>query len=395
MSIKYKIGDILDLSVEKIIPNGLGLCFAKNLTVFVPLSVKGDKLRVEIKKLQGKIAFAKIIEILESSDQRIEPKCTYFGTCGGCDFQQMSYESQLEAKIDIIQDCLKRIGKIDFKKEIPIIPSPKQFGYRLRTQLHADTRSEKLGFFKRQSHKVVDAKSCPVLTPALEKNLNELRENIAWESFFEEIVNIETASGENGVSVYSDELIEPTNEIFYELDDDRYFFNAKSFFQGNTFLIKSLVETAIENAEGKTAFDLYCGVGLFSLSLAEKFEEVLAVEANKTAIEFAKKNAEYARIENVDFYDERVKKFLTETAENIESADFILLDPPRSGVKKGTLEKITEFNTRHISYVSCNPSTLARDLQILTNKNYEIETITALDLFPQTHHVETIVHLKK
>jgi tRNA/tmRNA/rRNA uracil-C5-methylase (TrmA/RlmC/RlmD family) len=394
LSKTYKIDETLEVRVEKIVPNGLGLCFAENLTVFVPLSVKGDKLRVKIRKLQGKTAFAKIVEILEPAEDRIKPKCIYFGTCGGCDFQQMSYETQLKSKIGILRDSLKRIGKIDYEDEIPIIASPNEYNYRLRSNWHINSRQKKIGYFKRQSHDVIDAKSCPILVPELEATLKDLQENLEYGTLFAELINVEAASGENGeVSVYSEELVEPTYEVFYELNGEKFYFNAKSFFQSNKFLIKDLVEAAIENAEGKTALDLYCGVGLFSLSMAKNFEKVHGVEANKEAIDFANKNAEHARISNVEFHDERVKTFLSDYS--FDDVDFVLLDPPRSGVKRGTLEKITKLSAERITYVSCNPSTLARDLQILLAEDYKIEKITALDLFPQTHHVETVVQLKK
>jgi 23S rRNA (uracil1939-C5)-methyltransferase len=390
----YKIGDVLEVTVEKIIPNGLGLCFAENLTVFVPLSVAGDRLRVEIAKMQGRrAAFARIVEITEPSEQRVEPECVYFGTCGGCDFQQMTYAEQLAAKVGILRDCLKRIGKIEYEPEIPIIASPREYGYRLRTQLHADPQTEKLGYFKRQSHRIIDAKSCPILLPELERNLQNLRENLPWKDLPNKPVNIETAGGEQAVSVYADELIEPTAEIFYELGGKKFFFNARSFFQGNAFLLEELVETAVAGASGRSALDLFCGVGLFSLFLAERFERVFGVEANERAIEFARKNADHARLANVEFYAARVKDFLYEN--EFEDLDFILLDPPRSGVKRGTLEKIAGLNAQKITYVSCNPSTLARDLQILVENEYAVENITALDLFPQTHHVETVVHLSR
>ncbi|MGI8669967.1 MAG: class I SAM-dependent RNA methyltransferase [Aridibacter sp.] len=257
MKNNYKLNQTLEVTVQKIIPNGLGLCFTENLTVFVPLSVAGDKLRVKIRKLQGKTAFAKIVEILEPSENRIKPKCIYFGTCGGCDFQQMAYETQLEAKIGIIKDSLKRIGRIDFEDEISIIPSPNEYNYRLRSQWHIDSRQKKIGYYKRQTHDVIDAKSCPILVPELEATLKVLQENLEYETLFAEMVNVEAASGENGeVSVFSEELIEPTYEVFYELGGEKFYFNAKSFFQGNKFLIKDLVEMAIENAEGRTALDL-------------------------------------------------------------------------------------------------------------------------------------------
>jgi len=393
LSNTYNVGDILDVDVKKIIPNGLGLCFAEKLTVFVPLAVEGDELRVEIRKLQGRTAFARIVEVTKPSEDRVEPECEYFGVCGGCDFQQMSYESQLEAKVGILRDSLKRIGKIDFDEEIPIIRSPKEYGYRLRSQWHLDTRREKIGYFKRQSHEVVEVKSCPVLVPKLEKTLQDMQENLEYGTFFAEEINVEAASGKNGVSVYSEELIEPTTEIYHEFNDKKYFFNARSFFQGNEFLINELVETATGNSSGENALDLFCGVGLFSLALAENFEGVVGVEADKKAVKFAKKNAEYARVSNVAFYGERIKSFLDEN--EFDEVDLILLDPPRSGVKRKTLEKIAELNANQITYVSCNPSTLARDLEILITEEYKIKKITTLDLFPQTHHVETVVHLEK
>jgi len=396
LSKKYKIGDTLEVAIEKIIPNGLGLSFAENLTVFVPLSVKGDRLSVEIRQLKGKTAFAKINEILEPSEDRIDPKCQYFGTCGGCDFQQMNYKAQLEAKIGILRDSLSRIGKIKFDEDIPIVASPKEYGYRLRAQWHADTREQKVGYFKRQSHEIVVTETCPVLDPPLETSLQDLQQNLEWETFFAEEINIEAASGDNEeVSIYSEELIVPTNEIFFKTGEERLLFNAKSFFQGNKYLVEELVNSATENAEGQKALDLYSGVGLFSIALAKKFEKVLAVETSSESVKLAKKNAINTQTKNIEFYRSRIKHFLSDDSSDLSGIDFVLLDPPRSGVKKQTLEKIAKLKAANISYVSCNPSTLARDLSILLENKYEIVRIKALDLFPQTHHVETIVHLKR
>ncbi|MDQ3181417.1 MAG: TRAM domain-containing protein, partial [Acidobacteriota bacterium] len=188
MSKRYKIGEILEVAIEKIVPNGFGIAFAENLTVFVTLAVAGDMLRVKIHQLKGKIAFAEIVEIIEPSKHRVEPKCIYFGSCGGCDFQQMSYETSLEAKVAIIQDCLSRIGKIDFTAEIPIIASPKFYNYRARAAWHIDTRRRKIGYFQRNSHQIIDVETCPILTPELQATLTDLRLEIDWESYWAEIV---------------------------------------------------------------------------------------------------------------------------------------------------------------------------------------------------------------
>lgn len=393
MSNKYQIGETLNVKIEKIVPNGYGLAFAEKLTVFVPLSVAGDKLRVRIYQLKNKTAFAEIVEIIEPSDLRIDAPCEYFGRCGGCDFQQMNYENQLAAKVSIIRDCLTRIGKINYEQEIGIIASPKEFGYRARAQWHVDTRRRKVGYFQRNSHKVIDVARCPILTEDLQATLTEVRETIEWESFLDEKIVIEAAAANGKVSIYSAEIIEPTDEIFYETRGEKYFYSAKSFFQGNPFLIEKLLELALENAAGKNALDLYCGVGLFTLPMARKFEKVTGVEASKDAIDFAEKSAANARIENIEFRADAVDDFLNEN--KLTEIDFVLLDPPRSGAEKQTIENIIKINPRAIAYVSCEPSVLARDLRMLIDAGYKIEAITALDLFPQTHHIETIVRLQK
>lgn len=389
-----KIGETIEVRIEKIVPNGFGLGFADGLTVFVSLAAVGDRLRVKINQIKGKTAFAEIVEILEPSGERIEPPCVYFGRCGGCDFQQMDYAAQLHAKVGILQDCLTRIGKINDSREIEIIGSPHEFGYRARAQWHVDTRRRRIGYFRRHSHDVIDVESCPVLADELQNTLTNLRDTLDWQSFLAEKIEIEAANAGAKVSIYSSELVEPTEEISFTLGENRYFYDARSFFQGNPYLIETLVETALKGASGKIALDLYCGVGLFTLPLARKFEKVFGVEANGKAIEAARKNVEHARLETAEFFAEVVGEWLTENAEQLREVDFLLLDPPRSGTEKETIEQILRIAPRQVAYVSCEPSTLARDLRILCESVYEIESITALDLFPQTHHVETVVRLK-
>ena len=380
----------LTVTIEKIIPGGYGLAFAENLTVFVALAAPGDKLRGRIREKKGQLAFAAIVEILEASKSRVEPECLYFGTCGGCDFQQMSYEAQLEAKAGIVKDCLARIGKINYEGEISIIGSPRDYRYRSRAQWHVNPRKQKLGYFKRYSHDIVDVEVCPILEPDLQKTLENFRANLNWKDLGSETVEIETASSNGNISVYSKEIFEPTNEIAFETGNEKYFYNAESFFQGNQFLIEQLIETATGEAKGETALDLFCGVGLFTLPLARKFGKVFGVEGNAKAIEFARRNAEQAQLSNVEFFDKSVSEWLAENASI--NPDFVLLDPPRAGAEKETIESLLQTKAKKISYVSCDPATLARDLRKLT-ESYSIEKIVALDLFPQTHHVETVVRL--
>jgi tRNA/tmRNA/rRNA uracil-C5-methylase (TrmA/RlmC/RlmD family) len=390
--LSYKTGDELEIKIERIVPRGLGIGFGKKLTVFVPLAVAGDIVRVSLNQVKGKIAFADIVEVLSASPHRISPPCPYFGTCGGCDFQQMSYQTQLEAKAGIVRDSLHRIGKIDYGREIEIVGSPRPFEYRSRAQWHIDTKAKRVGYFKRGSHEVIDVERCPILVPELEKTLRELRDTIEWDSFWDERLTIEAASGDGGkVSVYGSELIEPTDEISFAAAGGKYFYSARSFFQGNQFLVEKLIETAVGEAQGEKALDLYCGVGLFTLPLARRFAEVVGVEGNEDALQFAEKNAARAGLENIAFVREGVDKFVAEGRAG--GFDFVLFDPPRAGAAMETIQRLARIKPKNIAYVSCDPSILARDLRIFLDSGYEITSLTALDLFPQTHHVETVVRL--
>lgn len=381
----------IEVEIQKIVPGGFGLAFAENTTVFVSLAAVGDRLRVRVRERKGKVAFAEIVEIIEPSAERVKPECPYFGVCGGCDFQQMSYQAQLEAKTAIVADCLRRIGKINYGREIEIIGSPRDYGYRSRAQWHVDGGKGKIGYFKRHSHQIVDVEICPILEPRLQETLDGFRARLGQNEFPAEQTEIETASSGEAVSIYSRELIEQTADLSFQIEDNRYFYNAKSFFQGNQFLIEPLVEIAVAGAGGGRALDLFCGVGLFTLPLARRFAHVAGVEANRDAIEFARRGAANARLENAEFHVESVGGWLAENSS--EKFDFVLLDPPRAGAGGETIESLLKIRPAEISYVSCDPATLARDLRTLA-ESYSIERIAAVDLFPQTHHVETVVRLK-
>jgi tRNA/tmRNA/rRNA uracil-C5-methylase (TrmA/RlmC/RlmD family) len=387
-------GGIFEVKIERIVPNGFGIGFAEGLTFFVTLAASGDRLRVRVNQLKGKIAFAEIVEILEPSPDRVDPRCDYFGRCGGCDFQHLSIDAQLAAKVGIVRDCLRRIGKIEFG-EIPIVPSPESYGYRSRAQWHADTNRREIGYFKRGSHDIIEIKTCPILTPALESALSEIRNEIDWASFWAERIEFEAASSGGQVSVFSNELLEPTVELDFCVGENRYFYDARSFFQGNQFLIENLTELAVGDLSGRVALDLYCGVGLFTLPLARRFEQVIGVESGELAVATAKKNIAHANLSNAQIVEDSVGRWLQANRDTIANVDFVVLDPPRSGTDKGTIESIVSIAPQTISYVSCEPSTLARDMRVLLDGGYAAESITALDLFPQTHHVETVVRLSK
>ena len=392
LSKNYTKGDVIEVKIEKIVPRGLGLAFAEKLTVLVPLAAPGDVVSVKIRDLKKRMAFADIVEIQQAGPHRIAPPCPYYGVCGGCDFQHLSYEAQLEAKSGIIRDCLHRTGKIEYDGEIPVIASPQQFEYRSRARWHVDREKQKIGYFARDSHVVIDISTCPILTPGMQSTLDHLRTSIEWDMFWSESPEIEAVSGEDGsISTYSRELPEPAAEISIDIAGETYAYTAETFFQANRFLIEQLIATAIGGASGGTAFDLYCGVGLFALPLARYFKKVIGVEENSVSIALAQKNAKTAGLQNLDLLNKSVEYFLQNN--KTKTIDFCLIDPPRSGTAKSVIPRLAELRPQHLSYVSCEPSILARDLRILIDAGYEINSITAIDLFPQTHHVETVVHL--
>jgi len=390
---KHSIGDRLKVRIERIVPRGFGIAFSDGLTIFVALTVAGDLVDIRLTEIKGKTAFAEVETVIEPSPDRAMPPCPYFGSCGGCDFQQMNYAAQLAAKVAMVRDCLHRIAKTEWTDQIPIIPSPLELSYRLRAQWHVETTSKKIGYYRRDSRDLVDIEKCIVLAPELTGELDALRRELPWETFYSDKLQVDAALGSDGrVSIHSGELAEPANEIEIQAAGESFKLSAKSFFQGNRAMVDTLVETAIGDAAGRRALDLYCGVGLFTLPLARRFEHVIGVEESYDSIEFAKRNATNANIGNAEFRTESVRRFLSNVVES--DLDFVLLDPPRAGTEKDTVMNLIRLKPKRVSYVACEPSVLARDLKRFVENGYSIDSIAALDLFPQTHHVETVVHLK-
>jgi tRNA/tmRNA/rRNA uracil-C5-methylase (TrmA/RlmC/RlmD family) len=383
----------IEVLIERILPGGMGLAHASGRTVLVALAATGDRARVRIESVRGKVAFARIVEIIEPSPLRIEPPCPYFGRCGGCDFQQMNYSAQLEAKVGIIRDCLRRIARIELPAEIPITPSPLEWHYRARAQWQHDAARKRLGYFERGSHKVCDIAECPVLLPELQQTLSGLRErmkayNLAAEDF-------QAVAGDEGVSLYPALDDSETLEASRRIGGHRYRFSASGFFQINQSLLPELVSCAINDAQGEEAVDLYCGVGLFTLPLARRFKRVTGIEGNPSAAAYARRNLSEAELENATIECSGVAEWLGANAAAHAPVDLVLLDPPRAGLEEGAAQGLLQLRPRRITYVSCDPATLARDLREILAGGYTLNTLSAFDMFPQTHHVETVVFLQR
>jgi 23S rRNA (uracil1939-C5)-methyltransferase len=386
------VGASVEVEIERIVPGGAGLGHADDYTIFVTLAAPGDRVRARVERVRGKVAFATVAEIIKPSPARIEPPCPYFGRCGGCDFQQLTYEAQLQAKVEIIRDCLRRIARHDPPAEIPITPSPAVWHYRSRARWQHDPVRQFLGYYELASHRVCDVAECPVVLPEVQARLSRLRAALA-DGEFDETEEFQAVAGDDGVSLLPPLAADDARERFRHLAGERYRFDADCFFQINHALLEPLLAEALKDASGEAALDLYCGVGLFTLPLARRFARVNAVEGNAAATRFARLNLADAALTNAAVHTARVGEWLAAHARQLAPVDFLLLDPPRAGAEPEALAAILALNPRHIAYVSCDPATLARDLRALFDAGYTLDSLRAFDMFPQTHHVETVVHL--
>ncbi len=381
------------VTVERILPGGLGLAHAEGFTLFVALAATGDVVRVRIDRIRGKVLFASIEQIIEPSPVRVEPPCPYFGVCGGCDFQQLSYQAQLDAKTEMIRDCLRRIAQIENVPEFVMHAAPQEWQYRVRANWQLDPVSQRLGYFESGSHRVCDVEVCAVLAPRLQGILASVRSELHGRTGDVSVKDIRAVVGDDEVSVAPPLAGFDTRDISLSIADEQYYFNADSFFQATTGLLEDLIAEAIGADKGELAIDLYSGAGLFTLPLARRFSRVIAVEVNERAALFAGRNLQAAHLENTEVVSNDVGSWLQSNADSHVGADFLLLDPPRVGAENIVIRGILELKPRHIAYVSCDPATLARDLKKLLAAGYTLSSIAAFDLFPQTHHVESVVHL--
>lgn len=379
----------LEVEIERILPGGFGLAHADGKTIFVALAAPGDRLQIQIERQQGNVYFASLERILHPSPVRVEPPCPYFGRCGGCDFQQLSYDAQLDAKSSIIRDCLHRIGGLKNLPDFLVHGSPDQWHYRTRATWQIDYDRKEIGYYESGSRRVCDVVECAVLTPQLQKTLEHIRD--ARSQIPVELKHLEVVGGDQEVSLSPEFDVFKTQEIRATVAGEIYNFNARAFFQVNKELLNSILEFALEGFTGACAVDLYCGVGLFTLPLARRFEHVIAVEANNVATNFARQNLKHAGLDWVNVVTMPVAEW-SRTVEDFHP-ELILLDPPRAGAESVVITRILELAPKNICYVSCDPATLARDLRKLLAGGYQLDELAGFDMFPQTHHIETIVRL--
>lgn len=397
---------VTEVTVERLMYGGEGLARVDGRVVLVPFVLPGERVKVEIYEQARDYHRARLLEVLDPSPHRVQPPCEHFQKCGGCHYQHAAYTYQLELKRSILIETCRRIGKFAPPDSVRIVSGP-DLDYRNRTQFHIDRR--KVGFHRVSSHRLCPVRRCPISSPMVNQALAVLWRMIPHPRFPDFIRVIEFFTNENQVQVNVLETradrrvargffewcareipgaLEPAIE--YPAAGHLFRVSHRSFFQVNRFLIDQLVDVALEGAAGQWAVDLYAGVGLFSLPMATRFARVVAVETSASAIADLRFNAERAGLAV-----EAVRSTADLYLSNLGSTpDFVLADPPRAGLGRAVVRELKRLHPRRLVLVSCNPATLARDLGALLSAGYEVASVSLVDLFPHTYHIESVWQLE-
>jgi 23S rRNA (uracil1939-C5)-methyltransferase len=379
------------ITIEKIVFGGKGLSRDLERITFVPFTLPGEKVRVQIRRERNDYQDADAIEIVEPDRDRVTPACPYFGVCGGCQMSHATYDRQVALKVSILQETLQRTG-LRFP-EIQMIQS-KPFGYRHRAQLKYDATRRALGFYEMGSNRVVDIQECLCLTPGLNSVLKSVRSEVCTRTIpgLREIECYENDKQQTAVFYHPARPELPSSgpeEITISFRQHRFPMNPNIFLQVNPGLWRALiqeVESHYENLQLNHALELYCGAGFFTVALASRFNRMVACEENPEAIAFARKEH---GLKNVFWICNKA-----ETYRFPSDLDAVIVDPPRSGLPFHVIRQLLEKKPAWITYVSCDCPTFARDLRKL-KEHYNIERLTLMDLFPQTYHFETVALLKR
>ena len=424
----------MKLQIEKAIYGGAGLARAEGKAVFVPFTLPGEVVEAHIVEDRGSYANAELDTVLEASSDRVAASCLYFGECGGCHYQHAGYVAQVEMKVRILRESLERAHLIDIP---PIFAVQGQsLGYRNRIRLHVDRASSMLCYKRRGSHANLAVTECPIAAPVLQEALKTVQEQASdWRlgEWFSEVelfadadqstVLVALWSGRGrseadrdlkrlwpqlveaipkvkGAAVFSTERGKAQGTMLahagqqaltYRAAGEDYRVSLGSFFQVNRFLVDPLVELVVMDRSGEVAWDLYAGVGLFARVLAKRFKKVVTVEAAASSVRDLRVNLEggahrVAATSTLEFLRKA-------RSDGQRKPDFVVVDPPRAGLGKEITALLKDVRPAHITYVSCDPATLSRDLKSLLDSGYQLTKLHMVDLFPQTFHLESVAML--
>jgi tRNA/tmRNA/rRNA uracil-C5-methylase (TrmA/RlmC/RlmD family) len=355
-----------ELVIHDVAFGGKGVARDDGKAVFVPFTIDGERVSVRITREKKQFAEAELIEVLEPSPHRVGPPCPYFGRCGGCSYQHVSYEHQVELKSRQVEQAMRRIARLPEPPMRPMVPSPLPYGYRNRITVHVD--NDVIGFFRRDVHELMDIVACPISMPDVNEALAQLRSSRPHDGHY-------SLRAHSGPRVFAQ-----TNDAVADAMGD---------------FIRSILPE-----KGKLLVDAFCGAGFFAKRLAPKFERVIGIDWDRFAIDAARKDAR----PNETYIAGDVALELRSVAAGVSPAENLaprmrtrattmILDPPATGLTAEMRAAIIDSKPQTLVYVSCNPPTLARDLAELQSR-FSIVSITPFDMFPQTAEIEVVAELR-
>ncbi len=368
--------DKVTLTISDIAFGGEGVARPDDFVVFVPFVAVGEVVEAELTELKKRFARARLLRVLTPSPERAQPACRYFGECGGCQYQHLSYPAQLRLKHKQVCDLFQRIGGLAPELVAPVVPCPQPYGYRnrimIRSQWDKFKQGLNIGFIRADNRLVVDIDECKIAEPALNEQLKRVRAHPPPKGGLKVVLRIPPEG--------------------WEVPPD-------SFFQNNFFLLPKLVEVVRErlrHAAPRHLLDVYCGVGFFSVELASLVESFVGVEYDRLAVQAARRNAASRDRANGQFLGGKAEDLLPELLARLQPAvTAVLLDPPRKGCAAPLLQLLRQARPAQILYVSCHPATMARDLNILcADAVFNVAQVVPVDMFPQTAHVECVADLR-
>ena len=403
------------VTVEKMLYGGDALARrADGKTVFIPLAVPGDRLLVRPSVEKKNYIRAEILEILAPGNARVSPVCRHFGKCGGCGWQQIEYSGQVEAKRQILEELFQHRFPETVGMTIAMQPCSQPFGYRSRARVKrgvvrtagAKQRTANyktlVGFFRSGSYVIEDIESCPLFRPCLNNALMAIRQ-MPFDRFNDSVMEIGeigeidiAGSEEDGKWATSNDRNKAA-PLRRKVGDFIYNVAVGTFFQANDFMIDALVShvmnrVAHSSGDGGTALDLFSGAGLFSLPLSRRCRAVTSVEYSRESHRLCALNAAEAGIKNLEIVRADAGAWLDSQTGRF---DCVVLDPPRTGVGQSVMDQVSRLADKAIVYVSCDPQTLVRDIERLNMNCWRIVSVAGFDMFPQTYHFETVVHLER
>ena len=386
--------ELVTVRLEDIAFEGGALGRDGSRTIFAEYGIPGETVSIEVLRSRAGVAMGRVVEVLEPSPDRVEPLCPYFGVCGGCQWQHIAYSRQLAFKEHIVREQLRRIGGFTNPPVAPMLAADNPWAYRNHLRFTAKRRGE-VGFVQRGSHRFLRIDRCLIADdrvndalPLLQGkcgNMHQITFRVGVntsEMFVHPDLTAVDPSIESGQRFYHEEIL-----------GRRFRISGASFFQTNTLQADRLVELVrdrLDPAQHETLVDAYAGVGTFAVILAPLVRRVVAIEESAAAVDDAMVNI--ASSPNIQYYKDKVEDVLPQISQQV---DALILDPPRQGCHAKALDTVIKIAPSRIAYVSCDPSTLARDLRILAEGGYELKEVTPIDMFPQTYHIECVATLRR